>query len=163
MISGSSVLSLLFFVAAAAAVAAATYAACPCKNPSWCESIKTGPRKEVLGFTTKSDHWPHYDWSKVTTLALFHAIDNATMDLVCYAHSKGVRVVITAISTSPERDGARRLRFRPNQRRESKLSRRRQHRHQIAAEFDGKVITSEYQISMTKPISEKYLKLSTIY
>ncbi|XP_065844596.1 di-N-acetylchitobiase-like [Oscarella lobularis] len=86
-------MSLLFVVAAAAVVAAATYAACPCKSPSWCESIKTGPRKEVLGFTTKSDHWPHYDWSKVTTLALFHDIDNATMDLVCYAHSKGVRVV----------------------------------------------------------------------
>lgn len=35
--------------------------------------------------------WKSYNWSMVTTLAMFGKYD---VELVCYAHSKGARVVL---------------------------------------------------------------------
>jgi di-N-acetylchitobiase len=60
------------------------------------------PRQEILAFSTQRDKWPHYDWTKVTTVAIFYPVNasNATeigelYELVCYAHSKGARVVLS--------------------------------------------------------------------
>ena len=53
----------------------------------------TPPLQEVLGFVLSQDNWPFYNWSVITTIAMFTSWNNA---LMCHAHSKGVRVVINA-------------------------------------------------------------------
>ena len=45
---------------------------------------------QIFAFSVTNNNWHLYDWTKVTTIAHFHLIDP---QLVCYAHSKGVRVV----------------------------------------------------------------------
>ena len=39
---------------------------------------------------TRETNWMYYNWSEITTLAMFTDFNNS---LMCYAHSKGVRVV----------------------------------------------------------------------
>ncbi|XP_072016119.1 di-N-acetylchitobiase-like [Amphiura filiformis] len=65
---------------------------CPCSNVSWCNTITTPPRKEVFAFSVGGPDWKKYDWSRVTTIATFGQYN---AELMCYAHSQGVRVVIT--------------------------------------------------------------------
>ncbi len=46
---------------------------------------------QIFAFSVSNKNWHLYDWTKLTTVATFvHPIDP---QLVCYAHSKGVRVV----------------------------------------------------------------------
>ena len=66
---------------------------CPCSVPSLCEPIKGVRDKEVLGFVTSETNWPGYNWTLLTTVALFTGMNDT---LLCYAHSKGVRVVLSA-------------------------------------------------------------------
>ena len=73
--------------------AAATPSACPCQDPSLCEPIKGQPKKEVLGFVTSETNWPGYNWTLLTTVALFADMNYS---MLCHAHSKGVRVVLSA-------------------------------------------------------------------
>ncbi|XP_072015469.1 di-N-acetylchitobiase-like [Amphiura filiformis] len=65
--------------------------ACPCSNVNWCSTITTPPRKEVFAFSVGGPDWKKYDWSRVTTIAMFGQYN---ADLMCYAHSQGVRVVL---------------------------------------------------------------------
>jgi len=67
--------------------------ACPCMDESLCQPISSPDRKEILGFVVSQSNWMKYNWSEITTLAMF---TNLSSDLMCYAHSKGVRVVISA-------------------------------------------------------------------
>ena len=60
--------------------------ACPCSDPNLCK-----PRKEVIGFVTAKDNWKMYNYTHLTTLAIFTELDP---QLVCYAHQKNVRVVL---------------------------------------------------------------------
>ncbi|CAI5735134.1 unnamed protein product [Peronospora destructor] len=47
-------------------------------------------RKEVFAFSVnKDDRWKHYDWEQLTTVAW-----NEDKQLLCHAHSKGVKVVL---------------------------------------------------------------------
>ncbi|CAI5747397.1 unnamed protein product [Peronospora destructor] len=47
-------------------------------------------RKEVFAFSVnKDDLWKHYDWEQLTTVAW-----NEDKQLLCHAHSKGVKVVL---------------------------------------------------------------------
>ncbi|KAE8888760.1 hypothetical protein PF005_g1898 [Phytophthora fragariae] len=47
-------------------------------------------RKEVFAFSVATDdRWKHYDWDQLTTVAW-----NEDKELLCHAHSKGVKVVI---------------------------------------------------------------------
>lgn len=71
-----------------------TSAACPCSNINWCNTIQTPPRKEVFAFSVGGHDWKRYDWSKVTTIAMFGDYD---ADLMCFAHSQGVRVVLKGV------------------------------------------------------------------
>lgn len=66
---------------------------CPCSKKSLCQPLQIADRKEVIGFTTIEGIWPHYDWNKLTTLVLFQK--SVDLKLVCYAHSKNVRVVLS--------------------------------------------------------------------
>ena len=53
-------------------------------------------RREVFVWYVPGDlnTWMHYDWNKVTTIAILDDIENPLpQDLVCFAHSKQVRVV----------------------------------------------------------------------
>ncbi|EEY65484.1 Di-N-acetylchitobiase, putative [Phytophthora infestans T30-4] len=71
---------------------------CPCsdkliKSTSLCLPVDfTGKktRKEVFAFSVATDdRWKHYDWDQLTTVAW-----NEDKELLCHAHSKGVRVVV---------------------------------------------------------------------
>ncbi|XP_077978387.1 di-N-acetylchitobiase-like [Glandiceps talaboti] len=64
---------------------------CPCSDPSWCKPVTRKPDKEVYAFSVNGNNWKHYDWSKVTTIVMFGYYDP---DLMCYAHSKQVKVVM---------------------------------------------------------------------
>uniref|UniRef100_A0AAV1TEQ7 GH18 domain-containing protein n=1 Tax=Peronospora matthiolae TaxID=2874970 RepID=A0AAV1TEQ7_9STRA len=75
---------------------------CPCPNSSNTSELSplslclpidfTGkrPRKEVFAFSVATDdRWKHYDWDQLTTVAW-----NEDKQLLCHAHSKGVKVVV---------------------------------------------------------------------
>ncbi|XP_035689824.1 di-N-acetylchitobiase-like [Branchiostoma floridae] len=64
---------------------------CPCAQPELCQPVKTPPRKEIFVFAVKNDTWKHYDWDRVTTVVMFGFY---SAELMCYAHSKGARVVL---------------------------------------------------------------------
>ena len=93
-------LALLLTASAASTMAAATTVTCPCKNPSWCHPLTAetaaapSRRPEFFGFATvtgAASPWRYYDWDVVTTVAW-----NTDPQLMCYAHSRGVRVVLSA-------------------------------------------------------------------
>jgi len=74
---------------------------CPCKNKTLCDIIKQ-PRfdKELFVFHVAGefeyfDQWRQYDWSRLTTIAVWEFLDNSA-ELLCYAKSRGVRIVIPA-------------------------------------------------------------------
>ncbi|TMW57473.1 hypothetical protein Poli38472_003398 [Pythium oligandrum] len=69
---------------------------CPCASPSWCLPVALGPRgnetkkPEIFAFSVETDdRWKYYDWEKVTTVAW-----NVDKELMCHAHSKGVKIVV---------------------------------------------------------------------
>ena len=67
--------------------------ACPCSDSNLCKPLDIGPRKEVVGFVTAKDNWKMYNYTHLTTLAIFTELDP---QLVCYAHQKNVRIVLEA-------------------------------------------------------------------
>lgn len=67
---------------------------CPCTDPDLCQPVRDFPDKEVLGFMIRPLNWLHYNWSELTTIAIFTDLNDSTRnDLVCYAHAHKVRVV----------------------------------------------------------------------
>ena len=58
---------------------------CPCSDEKLCDRITKEVDKEVLVWSTSNAVWRHYNWSVVTTVAVFRDWDN---ELMCYAHSK---------------------------------------------------------------------------
>ena len=67
------------------------FSACPCSDPDLCKPLDIGPRKEVVGFVTAKDNWKNYNYTYLTTLAIFGELDP---EIVCFAHEKKVRVVL---------------------------------------------------------------------
>ena len=67
--------------------------ACPCSDPDLCKPLNIGPRKEIIGFVTAKDNWRMYNYTYLTTLAIFTELDP---QLVCHAHQNNVRVVLAA-------------------------------------------------------------------
>lgn len=77
---------------------------CPCKNKALCKIIKT-PRfdKELFAFHVAGefenfDQWRQFDWTRLTTIAVWEFLDNSA-EMYCYAKSRGVRIVIPASPT----------------------------------------------------------------
>ncbi|XP_062868883.1 di-N-acetylchitobiase [Trichomycterus rosablanca] len=66
-------------------------AACPCEREELCQPIQQEHEFEVFVFDVGKKAWKSYDWSKVTTVAAFGKYD---AELMCYAHSKGARLVL---------------------------------------------------------------------
>ncbi|KAF6108121.1 chitobiase [Phyllostomus discolor] len=64
---------------------------CPCQDPALCQPIRKHPNFEVFVFDVGGKTWKSYDWSQITTVALFGKYDS---ELMCYAHAKGARVVL---------------------------------------------------------------------
>ncbi|XP_040843297.1 di-N-acetylchitobiase isoform X1 [Ochotona curzoniae] len=64
---------------------------CPCQQPAHCLPIRHRPDFEVFVFDIGHKTWKHYDWTQITTVAVFGKYDS---ELMCYAHSKGARVVL---------------------------------------------------------------------
>ncbi|XP_030061643.1 di-N-acetylchitobiase [Microcaecilia unicolor] len=64
---------------------------CPCQDPTLCVPIARHRDFEVYVFDIGGQNWKSYDWSQVTTVATFGKYDP---ELMCYAHSKGSRVVL---------------------------------------------------------------------
>lgn len=67
---------------------------CPCANQSLCQPIQVGPRREKFTFIVSMDNWRSYDYSQLTTIALF--VDQLLPEFYCFAHSQQVRLVWTA-------------------------------------------------------------------
>ncbi|XP_030640682.1 di-N-acetylchitobiase [Chanos chanos] len=72
---------------------------CPCTNQELCQPIQAEREFEVFVFDVGKKDWKFYDWSKVTTVAAFGEYDP---DLMCYAHSKGARLVLKGDVHLPE-------------------------------------------------------------
>ncbi|EDV25172.1 uncharacterized protein TRIADDRAFT_25812 [Trichoplax adhaerens] len=67
---------------------------CPCHTPSLCKPVQIGPRSEVVAFSVYRGLWKYYDWTHLTTIALFEEqLPNIDPNLLCYAHSHHVRLV----------------------------------------------------------------------
>ena len=75
--------SLFFLVRVVSSPGAVSFSisekkACPCSNPSLCKPVNVPPRPELLGFATESAlHWKLYNYTYITTLAVF---GNITLD-----------------------------------------------------------------------------------
>ncbi|XP_063155936.1 di-N-acetylchitobiase-like [Candoia aspera] len=67
------------------------FSACLCEQPALCNPISTQRDFEVFVFDVGGKTWKFYDWTQITTVATFGHYDP---DLLCYAHSKGSRVVL---------------------------------------------------------------------
>nr|XP_046247613.1 di-N-acetylchitobiase [Scatophagus argus] len=80
---------LLLFLSSTVLVCRA--AVCPCERPELCRQIRQQRDFEVFVFDVGGKTWKSYNWSMVTTVAAFGKYDP---DLMCYAHSKGARVVL---------------------------------------------------------------------
>ncbi|XP_063154260.1 di-N-acetylchitobiase-like [Candoia aspera] len=65
--------------------------ACPCQDPALCKPISSPRNFEVFVFDVGGKTWKNYNWSQITTVATFGKYDP---ELMCYAHSKGSRVVL---------------------------------------------------------------------
>ncbi|KAF7665909.1 hypothetical protein LDENG_00127030 [Lucifuga dentata] len=64
---------------------------CPCESQHLCYQIREQRDTEVFVFDVGGKTWKSYNWSLVTTVAAFGKYD---AELICYAHSKGARVVL---------------------------------------------------------------------
>lgn len=93
MTGGADGILASLLLVAALCCGSATSLACPCAEPSLCEPIKGVPKNEVFGFVTSMTNWPGYNWTLLTTVALFADMNNS---LLCHAHLNGVRVVLSA-------------------------------------------------------------------
>ncbi|KAM3620326.1 uncharacterized protein V6R79_021565 [Siganus canaliculatus] len=80
-----------FLLLLASSVVVCKAAVCPCERKDLCQPIQEERDFEVFVFDVGGKTWKLYDWSLVTTIATFGKYD---ADLMCYAHSKGVRVVL---------------------------------------------------------------------
>ncbi|XP_001367069.2 di-N-acetylchitobiase [Monodelphis domestica] len=69
----------------------ATAEPCPCAEPALCSPVRGRRDFEVFVFDIGGKSWKSYDWSQITTVAAFGKYDP---ELVCFAHSKGARVVL---------------------------------------------------------------------
>nr|XP_020650703.1 di-N-acetylchitobiase isoform X1 [Pogona vitticeps] len=65
--------------------------ACPCQDPALCTPISGTREFEVLVFDIGGSTWRFYNWTHITTVATFGKYDP---ELMCYAHSRGARVVL---------------------------------------------------------------------
>ncbi|KAI1891985.1 hypothetical protein AGOR_G00149340 [Albula goreensis] len=64
---------------------------CPCESQELCQPIAGEKDFEVFVFDVGKKAWKSYDWTQVTTVAAFGKYD---AELMCYAHSKGARLVL---------------------------------------------------------------------
>ncbi|XP_062412629.1 di-N-acetylchitobiase [Sardina pilchardus] len=64
---------------------------CPCMQQELCKQIQNETEFEVFVFDVGGKAWKSYDWTKVTTIAAFGQYD---AELMCFAHSKGARLVL---------------------------------------------------------------------
>jgi len=51
--------------------------------------VTKGPRKEYFVFSVDDSNWRQFDWSIITTVAVF----SLDLEMMCFAHSHGARVV----------------------------------------------------------------------
>ncbi|XP_039887185.1 di-N-acetylchitobiase [Simochromis diagramma] len=82
---------LSFLVILCSLLTACRSSVCPCERPELCQQIREEKDLEVFIFDVGGKTWKSYNWSMVTTVAAFGKYD---AELMCYAHSKGARVVL---------------------------------------------------------------------
>ncbi|XP_042321749.1 di-N-acetylchitobiase-like isoform X1 [Sceloporus undulatus] len=83
--------SLFLLVAALLLLARLGSCACPCRDPALCQPISGARDFEVFVFDIGGSNWRFYNWTHITTVATFGKYDP---ELMCYAHSRGARVVL---------------------------------------------------------------------
>lgn len=68
---------------------------CPCDDTDLCQPVHVTHDKEVLGFMIRPQNWHHYNWSELTTIAIFTDLNDSSLNaLMCHAHANQVRVII---------------------------------------------------------------------
>jgi di-N-acetylchitobiase len=66
---------------------------CPCSDQKLCTPLSTPlPEKEVFVFLTEPTNWRHYNFTYITTIALFAGPAGLDPLLLCYAHSRNIRL-----------------------------------------------------------------------
>ncbi|KAI0237532.1 Di-N-acetylchitobiase [Lamellibrachia satsuma] len=80
---------ICLFLKAASLSGSAAAPKCPCSDPRLCDPILSTPKKETFVFSVSGKNWMRYDWKKITTIGVTYT----NVSLVCYAHSRGVKVV----------------------------------------------------------------------
>jgi hypothetical protein len=76
---------------------------CICDDKSLCRALTSPlPTKEVFAFQVNANNWKHYDWSTLTTIALFDQDLLLLPELLCYAHARNVRLVFGANGPRPD-------------------------------------------------------------
>ncbi|KAK5577966.1 hypothetical protein RB653_002914 [Dictyostelium firmibasis] len=68
---------------------------CPCGNDQLCKPLEIEPRKEFIGFSVNSTHYPYYNWDTLTTIGIFYQ-EEIEDKLLCMAKTLGVRLVYSA-------------------------------------------------------------------
>lgn len=88
----AAMMGLLVLVCCSGGPLGVVQAQCSCTDASLCQPLSTPPAgREVFAFFT--GNWTNLNFSTMTTAAAFSAVDP---QLVCHAHSLGVRVVRSA-------------------------------------------------------------------
>lgn len=92
IIMKAAMMGLLVLVCCSGGPLGVVQAQCSCTDASLCQPLSTPPAgREVFAFFT--GNWTNLNFSTMTTAAAFSAVDP---QLVCHAHSLGVRVVRSA-------------------------------------------------------------------
>ena len=77
-----------------------TARACPCANATLCQPITRAGGEDIYAFHITGDDWRRYDWSQITTVAVFGSsgdtagTDTVDPELLCHAHASGARVTL---------------------------------------------------------------------
>eukprot|EP01133_Synstelium_polycarpum_P001012 gene1012-1150_t len=79
-------------------VVAAAPPKCPCSDVSLCNPLPKATRPEFFGWSCANNTYKDYDFDALTTISMAYD-EGVPIDpqLICYAHSKGVRVAIDVI------------------------------------------------------------------
>ncbi|KAF2071790.1 hypothetical protein CYY_006897 [Polysphondylium violaceum] len=68
---------------------------CPCSNKTLCQPINPGnERKELFIFSIVQGNYKYYDWSQITTYAVFYP--DPVGEALCVAHENNARLVFQA-------------------------------------------------------------------
>eukprot|EP01133_Synstelium_polycarpum_P001136 gene1136-1298_t len=97
MTNNKSVAQLVFVLTTIVLVSVVS-ASCPCSDASLCNPLPKATRPEFFAWSCANNTYMEYDFNALTTISIDYD-EGVPIDpqLICYAHSKGVRVTIDVL------------------------------------------------------------------